>query len=390
MSNLGDNFTLEGKRIAIVDDVPENLKLLKSLLEKKQAQVFLFPSGEMALRAFTKNIPDLILLDINMPGLNGYEVCQRLKSVGGILADVPVIFVSAQDDIEAKTTAFIKGGADYICKPFKAEEVEARVATHLELAQKRKQMRMLLDATLTGAVKALFEMMSVSHPEMCQNNLKVSQLVTSMAQELNLSGVWRYQMAALLNNVGKMAQGSVNAEGELKGTTDSEFVNGLLSQIPGLDSVAQIIALPEPKLAPGLMWREGSYQEIGRHLIKVAKAYENLIISKKHSPAEALRVLRSSSRDYISDMVQALEKVVEIELSSQREGLRVSQLAPGMVLAEDVVTASGAIIMVRGIELSFMSCRILNNRAQKEAEDPIVQPIWVIRVVRLRAASAAS
>lgn len=110
MPNLGDNFTLEGKRIAIVDDVPENLKLLKSLLEKKLAQVFLFPSGEMALRAFTKNIPDLILLDINMPGLNGYEVCQRLKSVGGILADVPVIFVSAQDDIEAKTTAFIKGG----------------------------------------------------------------------------------------------------------------------------------------------------------------------------------------------------------------------------------------------------------------------------------------
>ena len=83
MSKLGEPFSLAGKRIAIVDDVPENLKLLKSLLEKKEAQVFLFPSGEMALRAFAKRVPDLILLDINMPGLNGYEVCQRLKDVGG-------------------------------------------------------------------------------------------------------------------------------------------------------------------------------------------------------------------------------------------------------------------------------------------------------------------
>ncbi len=380
MQGIGEVFNLEGRRIAIVDDIPENLKLLKSLLEKKGAQVFLFTNGEMALRAFAKNVPDLILLDINMPGLNGFQVCQRLREVGGIIADVPVIFVSAQDDIEAKTMAFTKGGVDYITKPFQAEEVEARVATHLELALKRKQMRMLVESTLTGAVRAMFEILTAYNPELCRYNLKISQIVKGMCQELGVAGSWRYHMAALLYNFGQQEYSRLDAEGNLvPRTPQGEFVADILRNIPGLDTISEILSFPEPELAPGKLWRECSYQEIGRHLIKVADAYENLVGMTGKSTEEALQFLHLKYKNYISDMVIALEKTVVDELHQSTEQLRVAQLAPGMVLADDIKTNSGEVLINKGTELTFAICRTLVNREQTDTTNPIVTPILVVR-----------
>ena len=380
MSTITDAFNFEGRRIAIVDDIPENLKLLKTIFEKKKAQVFLFPSGELALRAFTKNIPDVILLDINMPGMNGYQVCQRLREVGGIIAEVPVIFVSAQDDIEAKTTAFTKGGVDYISKPFQAEEVEARVATHLELALKRKQMRMLLDSTLTGAVRALFEVLTVYNPELCRYNLKISGLVRGMASILGLPGSWRYHMAALLYNFGELEYGKLDSSGNLVArTTQGNFTAEILRNIPGLDSISEILALPEPELAPGKLWRECPYSEIGRNLLKIAENYERLTGPSGKTPEEALQFLHWKTRNFVSDMVDALEQVVVDDLNHATDDLRVAQLAPGMVLAEDVKTASGVILLSQGTELSFAACRSLYNREQYNSKDPLVVPIKVLR-----------
>jgi CheY-like chemotaxis protein len=380
MPGVSDVFNFDGRRIAIVDDIPENLKLLKSLFEKKGAQVFLFPSGEMALRAFAKNVPDLILLDINMPGLNGYQVCQRLREVGGVLADVPVIFVSAQDDVEAKTTAFTKGGVDYICKPFQAEEVEARVATHLELALKRKQMRILLDSTLTGAVRALFEVLTVYNPELCRYNLKISQVVRGIASDLGLAGSWRYHMAALLYNFGELEYGKLDAAGNMvPRTTQGDFAAEILRNIPGLDCISEILTLPEPEFAPGMLWRECPYPEIGRHLLKVAESYELFIGPSGKTPEEALQIMHWKTRNYIGDMVDALERVVVDDLYHATDDMRVAQLAPGMVLAADVKTTSGVVLFSKGTELSFAACRSLYNREKTDVKDPVVAPIKVVR-----------
>lgn len=382
MSIVNELFNLEGRRIAIVDDIPENLKLLKNLLEKKGAHVFLFPSGEMALRAFNNQIPDLILLDINMPGLNGYQVCQRLRDGGGALAEVPVIFVSAQDDVESKTAAFIRGGVDYISKPFQAEEVEARVATHLELALKRKQMKQLLDITLTGAVKALFEVLTIYNPAICQNNLKLSQLVKGMCAILGLANSWRYPMATLFHNFA-VVPGSAMHE-ELDDPDAADFSIEMLRHIPGLDSISQILACPEPEFAPGMLWRDSPFPEIGRHLLKVAHAYETMVSMEGKSPEEAIGILHWKSRNYIADMVDALEKVVIDEVSGGTESLRIAQLVPGMILAEDVVTAKGNILLYKGTELSFIVCRSLYNRELRSGDDPIVLPIVVVRRSNLR------
>jgi CheY-like chemotaxis protein len=118
--------------ILIVDDVADNLKILGYILKKQGYKVRPVTNGMLALQVAIKEKPDLILLDIMMPDMDGYEVCRRLKE-NPKLADIPVIFISALNDTKDIVKALESGGVDYITKPFKAEEVKARVSTHLKL-----------------------------------------------------------------------------------------------------------------------------------------------------------------------------------------------------------------------------------------------------------------
>jgi two-component system, NtrC family, sensor kinase len=107
-----------------VDDTPANLRLLAGMLTEHHYKVRPVPNGSLALGAVKAAPPDLILLDINMPGMNGYEVCQALKA-DQATRDIHVIFISALDEVMDKVKAFEVGGADYITKPFQFAEVMA-------------------------------------------------------------------------------------------------------------------------------------------------------------------------------------------------------------------------------------------------------------------------
>ncbi len=126
--------------ILIVDDTLPNLRLLSTMLTEYGFEVRGVPNGAMALEVVTLDPPDLILLDINMPGINGYEVCQKLKE-NPATHDIPVIFISALDEILDKVKAFGAGGVDYITKPFQLEEILVRVKTHLTLRSLQKQLQ---------------------------------------------------------------------------------------------------------------------------------------------------------------------------------------------------------------------------------------------------------
>jgi len=125
--------------ILMVDDTPANLELLSGMLKGRGYKVRAAVSGKLALQAARNDPPDLILLDINMPEMNGYEVCAELKS-DDKLKDIPVIFLSALTETMDKVKAFGIGGVDYITKPFQFEEVEARVETHLELRRQKSRL----------------------------------------------------------------------------------------------------------------------------------------------------------------------------------------------------------------------------------------------------------
>lgn len=126
--------------ILVVDDTLDNLRLLGKILESKDYTVLKALNGRMALQAAYRNPPDLILLDINMPEMNGYEVCQQLRS-SDVTADIPVIFISALDQVNDKVRAFEMGGRDYITKPFQELEVLARVQNQLLIQQQKRQLQ---------------------------------------------------------------------------------------------------------------------------------------------------------------------------------------------------------------------------------------------------------
>lgn len=133
--------TAEEQSIVIVDDVPDNLRLLTGILKDRGYKVRPAPSGVRALATIRKESPALILLDIMMPDLDGYEVCRKLKSEQET-KDIPIIFLSALNEVFDKVKAFKAGGVDFITKPFQSEEVLARVRTHLTIkAQQTALMR---------------------------------------------------------------------------------------------------------------------------------------------------------------------------------------------------------------------------------------------------------
>ncbi len=125
--------------ILVVDDTPANLDVLVEMLAEQGFRARPVLSGALALQSARLQPPDLILLDINMPEMNGYEVCQHLKA-DAHLKEIPVIFISALHDTMDKVQAFDAGAVDYITKPFQFEEVKARAQTHLRTYRMQKQL----------------------------------------------------------------------------------------------------------------------------------------------------------------------------------------------------------------------------------------------------------
>lgn len=126
--------------ILIVDDLPENLRVLSQMLSENGYKVRKAINGKIALRAAKSSAPDLILLDIKMPDMDGYEVCSQLKADPETL-EIPVIFISALDEVLDKVRAFQMGGIDYITKPFQVEEVIARIESQLTIQRQKLQLQ---------------------------------------------------------------------------------------------------------------------------------------------------------------------------------------------------------------------------------------------------------
>jgi two-component system, cell cycle response regulator len=166
--------------ILLVDDLPENLQLLSDLLIKLGYTVRSVTSGRMALKTVKVKRPDIILLDIKMPEMDGYQVCQALKADEN-LSNIPVIFISALDDVFDKVTAFKSGGVDYITKPFQIEEVVARLENQLTIQRQQRlleteintrretqevlyQSRALLASVLNSSLDGIAALQAVREP----------------------------------------------------------------------------------------------------------------------------------------------------------------------------------------------------------------------------------
>ena len=141
--------------VLIVDDIPENLSLLHDALDETGYTVLVATNGESALQRARQSLPDVILLDALMPGMDGFEVARRLKA-DFATQHIPIVFMTGLTETEHVVAAFAAGGADYVTKPIRPPEVLARIAAHVQNARQMRQARSALDAfgQATVAVRA--------------------------------------------------------------------------------------------------------------------------------------------------------------------------------------------------------------------------------------------
>jgi signal transduction histidine kinase len=179
---------IKDSTVLIVDDSPENVKVLFAFLSKLGFKILVAQSGEDALGVVRENLPDIILLDILMPGIDGFETCRRLKA-NERTKDIPVLFVSSLSDIVEKMRGFEAGGVDYIIKPFQQEETIARIITHLHLHKLRKA----IEEKNTLLYQEILERKRAEEAAESANRAK-SEFLANMSHELRtpLNGILGY------------------------------------------------------------------------------------------------------------------------------------------------------------------------------------------------------
>ena len=311
--------------ILLVDDTPANLQLLTALLQKRGYRVRPVPSGELALQAARSQPPDLILLDIDMPGMNGFEVCKCLKADERLTA-VPVIFISALSETMDKVKGFSCGAVDFVTKPFKFEEVDARVRTHLELARLRKTLK-IHNAQLEETVARRTRELAEANARLAILDQAKSEFLTLISHEVRtpLCGVFgvteilldtfaghpalepeytqmyehsRRRLLSLIDDALLLSQiGAGSLPGESKHCRVEEFMLQALAE-------ASIFALSrEVRLAPapsdeGLVWGAPKY---------LARALQSLLETavKFACPGTTVRLTRADETDSIRLAIEA-------------------------------------------------------------------------------------
>lgn len=206
-------------KILVVDDTPASLKLLTDIMKAEGYDVRSAISGELALNAASSNPPDLILLDIRMPEIDGFEVCRRLKAAP-VTQDVPVIFVSAASETDEKVQGFQLGAVDYVTKPYQRDELLSRVRAHLELHQLRHHLTDVVNErtaqlvesekklknNLLDSVALLAAIVEMRDPYTAGHQHRVAEIAVAIANILHLSEaqIEGIHLAGIVHDVGKI------------------------------------------------------------------------------------------------------------------------------------------------------------------------------------------
>ena len=338
--------------IMIVDDNPHNLRLMEDMLRQQRYEVLSFPRGRLALAAADQEPPDLILLDINMPEMNGYEVCERLKS-STRLSDIPVIFLSALNATEDKVKAFRSGGVDYISKPFQFEEVQARVETHLKLRRAQQAEHDLLERTLNGAVRTLWESVQLTSPTLSSRCRAIRNIVLWITERMVIRDPWQYELAATVCLLGCIAlpddvfekayaDQDLSLDEEQMFRAHPETAARLLSNIPRLEEVAEMIRMqqrPPAKLPVMQPSAQGAY------ILHLALELDRRIY-RGVAPRDALAQLRSWGR-FDDRMLDALQGYSPTQAEFELKRLQIRDVRPGMILDEDVLSKDGNLLILK-------------------------------------------
>lgn len=372
-------------RVMIVDDEPENLRLLERILNKAGHKALVFRSGESALKAADISPPDIVLLDIDMPSMNGFQACARFRAQKST-AQTPILFISALTETFNKVKAFEVGGLDYIVKPFQAEEVLARVNTHIELQQQRRRTSELLRKTLVGAIKAFNELVAVSFPGAQRRTIRVSQDLRKLAEAFSMDNLHQLELAAMMANLGTLvAASSGPTGGASRGVEGGDGLNpeGLadaarvIGHIPQLEEIAAIVERIADGTPADPVWQRWPREVLAGQILRVVIAYETRL-EQNSSEAASIAGLRQEPGQYhpaIVDELARAENVREAAPAPEHSGIpdlmsevrsvewvSLEELRPGLVLADNLMADDGVKILAKGTELTLNLCLLIRRR----------------------------
>ncbi len=344
--------------IVIVDDNPNNLRVLGEMLQQAGYKVRPAVSGMLALHSIESFPPDLVLLDIRMPGMSGYDVCRRLKA-NEKLREIPVIFISALHETEDKVAAFKAGGVDYIGKPFQIEEVLARVRAHLGLYQMQQNLERIVArqtedlrksyaeiqrsqqqyrAMLEQTVQAIALTIEKRDPYTAGHQRRVAELAMTIASQLGLPSERKegLRFGAMLHDIGKIQLPAeiLNRPGRLDPVeltlirTHSEAGSDIVHDVEFPWPVKQLILQHHERL-------DGSGYPYGlkgdeileeARILSVADVVEAMASHRPYRPALGLaaaleELKRGSGTRYDEAVVNAVVSLVEAgEISQDTQG----------------------------------------------------------------------
>lgn len=323
-----DQNTSHRGDILVVDDRADNLRLLSTMLSEQDYKVRKVIKGELTLDVAQINPPDLILLDIMMPNINGFEVCQQLKASERTCM-IPVIFLSASNETLDKVKAFSVGGEDYITKPFEIQEVVARIEHQLHIVRLQRQLRdqnYQLQAEITERQKAeaalqqindeLEERVQQRTVELTHANQQLQEigqkLQLSLTQEQKLSQLksqiittisheYRTPMAVISSSVGVLEDYADRLKGELRHKHFKRIQKAIQRMTELIDDVIFINQLEFEKLAPNL------------EVVDLEKLVNEAIFEVSSETSQAIKVSIDSACEWpISDRLLLMKILLNL------------------------------------------------------------------------------
>lgn len=362
---LNQFVNTSGDRVAIIDDVVENIRLLNRMLKDEGFVTYAFQSGRDAITSLSILPPDIILLDINMPDMDGYTTARLMKEKEQ-LREVPIIFISALSETQDKLSAFQAGGVDYITKPFVLEEVRARVETHLKIArlqaalnQKNQELTRQLDKQYQTLIETQEKMIRLQNENLdaqvaiiealvgfaevgsAQQHRPIKQVQTACArllgemrrnpaymELLNEEFMRNFLYAAALYDIGMAGMtgrdehflhGQRNKQGaaERHTTIGALMLYKIIEKFPENEMLKMAVEMAQNhhENYDGSGYPQGiKGQEIPlvARVIAVVDAYFELVGQQRYSPQGALHTIRGIwSPRFDPDVVQAFAAVAE-------------------------------------------------------------------------------
>jgi response regulator RpfG family c-di-GMP phosphodiesterase len=372
--------------ILVVDDTPEDVVLLVEFL-KGVFRVKVALKGSRALELAAAEPPDLILLDVMMPEMDGYDVCRKLKG-DPATREIPVLFLTSKDSLQNEARGFASGGADYITKPFSPALVLARVRTQLEQRRLLTAEKDLLEKTFKGALAAILGMISLAEPASCEWSLRLSELAEQVAGQLGMEEPWMVGLAAALSQIGTLGVpaevlariktgGILKTEERMAYNRVPDLGFQLLKDIPRLEGVAEMVYYSQKNFNGGGFPHdllEGTEIPLGGRILRACLGFMHAY-SGKRDPLQCISDLLLNRSFYDPEVTFALNNIIqggffyepEKEKGAGALEIPIKDLVAGQILDSSIETKEGQLLIRGGTVLGPGHLRNLANYASKGA-----------------------